>query len=406
MTPADLAELFASMQAGVDLMVTITSDLLDLEKLRMGKFDVTLKDTLLHELIDDVANGARPACKGTLTATVHPSVPAMLRTDGGRLRQVLANGLSNACKHAANVSLTVTAAAGDGASRGTVTLRILDDGPGLRGVDVNRLFDDFAAAASVVGSRGAVRGSGLGLPICARLTRLLGGTLVVRDRLDGVHGVEFAVVLPCDVSQLETVEIMSDPDLERDGPRAHSHADSLPPAHGGSRVAPELDIADAAHQHQLPPEHPRTHPDESHCDARGGAGAEPGVARSTLQLHSARISRDASVTPTHRSGSQRRRIVVVDDAPLNRRIAERYVTSLGHSCVSLSDGDEVADSVRSAPADLILMDIRMVRMDGDAACRQLRAGGYTGPILAVSVVRRTYAWVLAVFELARARIHR
>ena len=99
------------MQTGVDMMVTITSDLLDLEKMRSGKFDVTRKDIFLHELIQDVAKGARPSCscRGTLTATVHPGVPPLLRTDGGRLRQVLTNGLSNACKHATNITLDVTA---------------------------------------------------------------------------------------------------------------------------------------------------------------------------------------------------------------------------------------------------------------------------------------------------------
>ncbi len=382
-TPAELAELLASMQTGVDMMVTITSDLLDLEKMRSGKFDVTRKDIFLHELIQDVAKGARPSCRGTLTATVHPGVPPLLRTDGGRLRQVLTNGLSNACKHATNITLDVTAESAAGG--GTVTLRILDDGPGLRGVDVKRLFDDFSAAASAVGSRGAgsVRGSGLGLPICSRLTRLLGGTLVVLDRLDGVHGVEFLVTLPRDVPQVEAVEMTTGaPDIEHAVPRPHAHQHALEhPAHG-TRVAPEPERADAARLHPpQPPALQHTPSDDPHRDARA---AEPGAARPTLQLHSAHISRDASSSPTHPGAPRRRRIVVVDDAPLNRRIAERYVTSLGHDYVSLSDGDEVAEHCfASAPADLILMDIRMVRMDGDAACRQLRAGGYTGPIIAV-----------------------
>ena len=87
-TPRDLAELLASMQSGVDLMVTITSDLLDLEKLRLGRFEVHPGVVALAELIQDVATAARPACRGDLTATVHPDAPRDLFTDGGRLRQV------------------------------------------------------------------------------------------------------------------------------------------------------------------------------------------------------------------------------------------------------------------------------------------------------------------------------
>jgi hypothetical protein len=60
---------------------------------------------------------------------------------------------------------------------GLITLRVLDDGPGLRGVEVSKLFDDFSAAANAVGSRTGVKSSGLGLPICGRLVRLMGGCL-------------------------------------------------------------------------------------------------------------------------------------------------------------------------------------------------------------------------------------
>ena len=257
--------------------------------------------------------------------------------DGLRLRQVLTNGLSNAMKHAQNVDLSVTVAAGDGSSgSASVVLRVLDDGPGLHGVDMAKLFDDFSAAANSVasGRRGeGVKGSGLGLPICGRLTALMGGTLTVRDRTDGTNGVEFTVTLPW-----------------RD-------------------LGPAV-VARTPSPHALVPR------DQNHS-----ARSQLGTIHITLRALDRAAEKDAATTS---ATARARRILVVDDAPLNRRIAARYVQLLGHECVTLSDGDEVAAAVAAAPADVILMDIRMARIDGDVACRQLRAGGYTGPIIAVS----------------------
>ncbi len=252
-----------------------------------------------------------------------------------RSRQVLTNGLSNAMKHAENVDLSITYKHGGGGSGSdAVAARVLDDGPGLQGVDTSKLFDDFAAAAtSVVGGRRgseSVKGSGLGLPICSRLAALMGGTLTVRDRTDGARGAEFTLTLPCDL--------------------------------GSANVSTPI-------------------PEAVPRDFNYSAGTTDHAAiRMTLTALD-RAAAKAPVTPP--AAAPRSRIVVVDDAPLNRRIAARYLALLGHECVTLTDGDEVAGAVAAAPADIILMDIRMARMDWDVACRGLRAAGYTAPIIAV-----------------------
>jgi signal transduction histidine kinase len=94
-----IAELLQSMQEGTDLMCTITNDLLDLEKLRCGKFAVVLTPVALRGIVESVATAARPACTGVLSVLFDPGVPPLLVTDGLRLRQVPTNGRSNACKH-------------------------------------------------------------------------------------------------------------------------------------------------------------------------------------------------------------------------------------------------------------------------------------------------------------------
>ena len=70
-------------------MCAITNDLLDLEKLRCGKFVIRATPVPLRSLVDSVASAARPACKGTFSVFVDPAVPPAIIADGLRLRQVL-----------------------------------------------------------------------------------------------------------------------------------------------------------------------------------------------------------------------------------------------------------------------------------------------------------------------------
>jgi CheY-like chemotaxis protein len=77
-------------------------------------------------------------------------------------------------------------------------------------------------------------------------------------------------------------------------------------------------------------------------------------------------------------------VLVVDDSAMNRRIAERLLRGFGCTCTLAEDGDEVPAAVAREDFDVILMDIRMVRMNGDAACAALRAGGFAGPVVAVT----------------------
>jgi signal transduction histidine kinase/CheY-like chemotaxis protein len=81
------------------------------------------------------------------------------------------------------------------------------------------------------------------------------------------------------------------------------------------------------------------------------------------------------------------RVLVVDDHPSNREVARLMLTAAGCEVVEAADGDEAVDMARAGLFDLILMDVRMPRVDGLAATRQIRslpgAVAHT-PILAVT----------------------
>jgi CheY-like chemotaxis protein len=76
--------------------------------------------------------------------------------------------------------------------------------------------------------------------------------------------------------------------------------------------------------------------------------------------------------------------LVADDSATNRRIAARALRGIGCTCTLVEDGDEVPDAVARERFDVLLLDINMGRVNGDAACAALRTNGYTGPIVAVT----------------------
>ena len=106
-----------------------------------------------------------------------------------------------------------------------------------------------------------------------------------------------------------------------------------------------------------------------------------------LRAHgrNAAVAPDAAATAATGSGGPLGyRVLVVDDSAMNRRIAERLLRGMGCSCVLADDGDEVPAAVARERFDVILMDIRMIRLNGDTACAALRAAGYVGAVIAVT----------------------
>ena len=69
-----------------------------------------------------------------------------------------------------------------------------------------------------------------------------------------------------------------------------------------------------------------------------------------------------------------RRILVVDDEPVNRKLAMAFFAKLGWQSVDVAGGDAALTWLASNPeVDLVLLDIRMPDLDGEEVCRRLRA---------------------------------
>ncbi len=83
------------------------------------------------------------------------------------------------------------------------------------------------------------------------------------------------------------------------------------------------------------------------------------------------------------------KILVVDDNPINRRIARSFLERVGYDVATAEDGQDAIDHLLANPCDAVLMDCQMPRMDGFEATRHIRGlelerGAERTPILALT----------------------
>ncbi|MFP2934126.1 response regulator, partial [Pyxidicoccus sp. 3LG] len=81
-----------------------------------------------------------------------------------------------------------------------------------------------------------------------------------------------------------------------------------------------------------------------------------------------RLARSAAPKP----GSQRRRILVVDDSPLTRELISNLLEAVGYDTVIAGDGAEALDMLDSHPVDLVVTDLEMPGLDGLELTRRLK----------------------------------
>jgi PAS domain S-box-containing protein len=201
MVSEDLAE---DAQAREDLdrvisaarhLLSLINEVLDLAKVEAQKVQVAPEEVVVATLAREAIDASRPLAEqnDTRLELQTSEAPKEIHSDPLRLRQVLQNLLSNACKFTEHgeVKLTVVSDERDGAP--WIQFRVSDTGIGIaRDVQV-RLFEPFVQADASVSRR--YGGTGLGLAITRRLCELLGGEVTL-DSKPGV-GSTFTVHLPC-----------------------------------------------------------------------------------------------------------------------------------------------------------------------------------------------------------------
>jgi signal transduction histidine kinase len=178
--------------AGTHLL-SLINEVLDLSKIEAGKLELNPEPVNLARLVDEVIGTAGQLAEKNQNRLIVEAQESLgtLTADSMRLKQILLNLVSNACKFTkeGEVALRVRKVA-DG--RDWVELAVADTGIGMTAEQQAKLFQDFAQADSLTARR--YGGTGLGLAISRKLARMMGGDVTVTS--EPGKGSVFTVRLP------------------------------------------------------------------------------------------------------------------------------------------------------------------------------------------------------------------
>jgi adenylate cyclase len=173
--------------------VGLINQVLDLSKIEAGKLELNPATVKLAPLIEQVIGTARQLAeqnKNRLVVEAQENLGA-LTVDPMRLRQILLNLLSNACKFTKDGEVALRARrVGNG--RGWIELSVADTGMGMTPEQQAQLFEEFSQADASTAQR--FGGTGLGLAITRKLARMMGGDVTVTS--ESGKGSVFTVRLP------------------------------------------------------------------------------------------------------------------------------------------------------------------------------------------------------------------
>jgi two-component system, NtrC family, sensor kinase len=193
-------------RAGTHLLGLI-NQVLDLSKIEAGKLELSPESVNLAPLIDEVVGTARQLAEQNNNRLIDESQPNLgqLIVDPMRLRQILLNLLSNACKFTkqGEVTLRVRKMVN---GRNWIEFAVADTGIGMTPAQQAKLFEEFTQADSSTARQ--YGGTGLGLAITRKLARMMGGDVTVTS--EPGKGSIFTVRLPGSADSLAKSSIGSD----------------------------------------------------------------------------------------------------------------------------------------------------------------------------------------------------
>ena len=187
------------MKSGKSLLAII-NDILDLSKIQSGKLELENIDLDLKGLVEDVMSlfWQRAADKKIdMACLVEPDVPASLTGDPTRLNQILSNLLNNAIKFTEEGSVSIKVELLEKADAHYFCFRVQDTGIGISPENQAKVFESFSQADQSTTRK--FGGTGLGLPICKKLTEAMGGEIWV-ESIPG-EGSTFAFTVPVSAAE-------------------------------------------------------------------------------------------------------------------------------------------------------------------------------------------------------------
>ncbi|HPF01032.1 MAG TPA: PAS domain S-box protein [Bacteroidales bacterium] len=208
----DVQEIVEAILTSSDNLLHIINDVLDLSKIEANRIELEDKDFNVNAVFGEVSSVYKSVAEGKgikFEIRKDASVPARLRGDGNRFRQMVINLTGNAVKFTdkGSVILHVSAStAEDGQT--IITTEVSDTGIGIKKEDFGKLFHSFTQLDSSTTKK--FSGTGLGLAIVKSFAEMMGGDIKVESEFG--HGSRFILTIPFNapLSDAEETNIVTD----------------------------------------------------------------------------------------------------------------------------------------------------------------------------------------------------
>jgi PAS domain S-box-containing protein len=406
------------IQSSANALLSLINDVLDLSKIEADRIELEEVEFDLRDVVYETiaGTGLQSAAKGIeLIVNIDPELPVLARGDPGRLRQIVTNLIGNAIKftHEGYVVLDVSGAPpADG--RFVLRIEVTDTGIGIPSDRIDRLFKSFSQIDSSTTRH--YGGTGLGLSIVKRLAELMGGAVGVRSEagrgstfwvtldigaleeqpqresigkgrrallVDDVAASLESMTTKLELSHFETVAVSTVEEAWAALAAGRFDivlADELMPVRGGLELLSALraDPRFAAIPFVLMSLF-GAEQDSSRWIQRPDAVLMKPIrafALATLitQVLTGKTSHKVTLVPERKASLTFRgnRILLVEDNPVNQRVAQRVLQKLAADVTIANNGAEALERIAEGSFDAVLMDCQMPVMDGFNATRRIR----------------------------------
>lgn len=189
-----------------DYLLHLVNDLLDLSRLEAGKMSIEELAFNPKNLIEETVENAVPPEKPReveVTTEVAPELDRPLITDPFRIKQILTNLVSNACKFTPKGSVEVKAWLRQAKNNPVLCIEVKDTGIGISESQREKVFEEFSQEDSSIEKR--YGGTGLGLAISKKLTDLLQGRISLES--EPGKGSTFLLEIPVEYAPQTEVEV-------------------------------------------------------------------------------------------------------------------------------------------------------------------------------------------------------
>ncbi len=410
----DQRDMVHTIKASGQVLLSLIDNVLDFSRIEAGRIAVTEIDFDLHAELATLVAILRPEAhaKGLqFGIRIGPSVPYRLHGDWPHLRQILMNLLANAIKftESGSVSLRVDTVFVEEGGSARIRFEVEDTGIGIAPEHQSHIFDSFTQADDAVNRR--FGGSGLGLAIARQLAEVLGGSIGVESRAGA--GSVFRVELPL---RLQTGAAAATPadrvlvlslDLELAGTlryqlsslgitadlavttsrardlvgaamadgrpygallidgRGRETEEAIEGIHELSRQFPSAGLAAVLVTGRVPTEFT----DEAVVTVLAAPFDTAALAAAVHAADSFGALRSgAAITPpresTRRPALRRRRILLAEDNPVNRKVTARILSAADHNVDVVTNGEDALTALEQGSYDLAILDINMPGTSG------------------------------------------